>query len=128
VSEYQPEPTGQSGGIFMKKYAGIPGIVWVAGAVLLAYLIFRRSGTGGGATSTGGGGTSTTGNISVGPVSRALNVTANYNNAHTSTTIHPAHHKPMPPRHRVPNPQPRPPHKRPKRIAVKHKHIGEPED
>lgn len=63
----EPPPEGGGGGNFLtQKHFGLPGIVWIAGAALLAYfLFFRKSGGAAGPSSSGGGGTADTGTINL---------------------------------------------------------------
>ena len=126
MSEPYPEGGGApaSAGFMSKKFMGIPAIVWLIGAALLAYLYFRNSSkSSGGATSTGGGGTSTTGNISLatrGPVIDVISQYAQTQTSNRNTTTNNNH----PPRHRTHNPQPKPPHRKNKQThhtTVHHK-------
>lgn len=104
MSEPIPEGDGGGGSFLTRKFAGVPAIVWLLGATLLAYLYFRNK-SGGSASSTGGGGTPTTGDISVTPGTTTINVIRQYTGRM---------HKPSsnngspPPRHRTHNPQPKP--------------------
>lgn len=106
----EPMPEQQPGGGFMsRKFLGIPAIVWLLGAVFLAYLYFRNSNKASGASgmSSAGSGTSTTGNVQVTPgPGQTINVNTQYGPKAGG-----------PPRHRTPNPQPHPKHKPP---VVKH--------
>lgn len=117
------EPIPESGGggpaapsFMSKKFMGIPAIVWLIGAVLLAYLYFRRGS--GGASSSGGGGTSTTGDISIAPATTTLNVKGQYGPFTQSSTQTLTQSRQSPPRHRTPNPQPKPKVKHPVRKHV----------
>lgn len=104
MSEPMPEGEGGGGSFLTRKFAGIPAIVWLLGATLLAYLYFRNK-NGGSASSSGGGGTATTGDIAISPGTTTIDVRNHY-----SGRMHvPASNKGTPPpRHRTPNPQPRP--------------------
>ena len=75
VSETYPEQQPQQGTFLTKKYGGIPGVVWLAGAAVVAYFLFFRGKSSSGATSSGGGGTPTTGDISITPGTSTVNVT-----------------------------------------------------
>lgn len=72
-----PSQPPAQGGFFTQKYLGIPGVVWLAGAAVLAYFLFFRnkSSSGAGGTSTGGGGTSTTGDITLQPGTETIDLT-----------------------------------------------------
>lgn len=72
MSEPMPEGGAPGGGFMSKRFLGIPAVVWLIAAALLAYLYFRNqnsssSGSSGGASSASTGNTPTTGNISVKP-------------------------------------------------------------
>lgn len=110
-------PEGGGGENFLtKKFFGIPAIVWVLGAVLLAYLFFRsKSGSSGAASSSGGGGTSTTGNISLKPPTTTITVNQQYGKA--------LRHIAEAPKHRTPNPQPKPQPKPTKKVTQVTKHV-----
>jgi hypothetical protein len=58
-----PEAAPGGGNFMTKKVMGLPIIVWVGGAALLAYIYFRSrsSASAGSPSTTGGGGTATTG-------------------------------------------------------------------
>lgn len=91
MSEAAPEGGApqQGGGIMSRKFMGIPAIVWLAGAAILAYLYFRSkssSSTGTGATSTGGTGTSTTGDVAFSPAAETIDVQGQYGPNTTSGT------------------------------------------
>ena len=107
-----PAPPEQGGGNFLtRKYGGIPGIVWLAGAAVAAYFLFFRnkSSASGGASSSGGGGTSTTGDISLQPGTETIQVQPS-GNPTTVTNPAPAgddDENPGGPGHN-PNPQPSP--------------------
>lgn len=75
MSEAYPEQQPQQGNFLTKKYGGIPGVVWLAGAAVVAYFLFFRGKGSTGATSSGGGGASTTGDISITPGTSTVNVT-----------------------------------------------------
>ena len=114
MSEPMPEAGGgapAAGGFMTKKFMGIPAIVWILGAVLLAYLYFRHSSSSGSASSSGGGGTPTTGNISLSPGNTSVTVNSQYaqtqNSQHNTTS-----NNNQPPRHRTHNPQPQPHHRK----------------
>ena len=123
MSEQYPEGAPASAGFMTKKFMGIPAIVWLIGAALLAYLYFRNhSGSSGGATSTGGGGSSTTGNISLKSAGPTIDVVSQYAQTQTSNHNTTTNNNP-PPRHRTHNPQPKPPHRKNKQThhtTVKH--------
>lgn len=59
MSEMPPEPAQGGGGNFLtQKYMGIPGVVWLGGAAILAYfLFFRNKSSSSGTTPTETGGT-----------------------------------------------------------------------
>ena len=131
MSEPAPEGGGApaAGGFMTRKFLGIPAIFWLLGAVLLAYLYFRHSSgtsSGGGATSTGGGGTSTTGDITITPSPSNLTINSQYGpntlSSQQTTTTH------SPPRHRTPNPQPKPHRKPTRKVHQKSVITGERED
>lgn len=71
MSEMPPEPPPEGGGggnFLTQRYMGIPAVVWMAGAAILAYfLFFRNKGGSSSPSSSGGGGTSTTGDITFTP-------------------------------------------------------------
>jgi PASTA domain len=76
-----PDSMQGGGGLMGSRILGIPVLVWVAGAALIAYFIFSRSSSGssGGGTSTAGGSdTLTTGNTTV--ESGAVRVVVNAGN------------------------------------------------
>lgn len=105
---------GAGGGSFLtRRIAGLPAIVWVGGAALLAYLLFFRGArSGSGASSSGGGGTSSTGDVTFTPGSTSVTITGG-GTAHgpvaTGTTG-------------TPNPQPKPvPPPRTKVTSVSHR-------
>lgn len=105
---------GEGQNFFTKKFFGIPAIVWILGAVLLAYLFFRsKSGSSGTASTSGGGGTSTTGNISLKPPT--ITVIEQYGKS--------PRHVAEPPKHRTPNPQPKPQPKPAKKVTQTTKHL-----
>jgi len=90
MSEMPPEPgQPQQGNFLTRKYGGIPGVVWMAGAAVVAYFLFFRGkgGGGGGASSSGGGGTSTTGDISIQPGTETIDLTGE---GPTTTIANPA--------------------------------------
>jgi hypothetical protein len=72
----QPVAQEQGGGNFLThRYGGIPGVVWLAGAAVIAYfLFFRNKGSSTSPTSTGGGGTSTTGDITLQPGTETIDL------------------------------------------------------
>jgi LysM repeat protein len=111
MSEMAPEGgvPGQAGGnFFTRKYMGIPGIVWLAGAAILAYFLLRgKTGTSG-ATSTAGSGTSTTGNITLQPGTTTIKAQYGPNSSASTSGASHGTHNPQP------HPSPRPP--------VKHHH------
>lgn len=83
MSEPAPEPQpGQGGGggsFFSKKFLGIPAVIWLAGAAILAYLYFKNQSSssgssGSGATSSSGSGQSTTGDITFTPGTSTVEV------------------------------------------------------
>lgn len=79
MSEMPPEPAPQGGGggsFLTQKYMGLPGIVWLGGAAILAYFLFFRnkSSSSSSPSSSGGGGTSTTGNITFTPPATQVTV------------------------------------------------------
>lgn len=106
MSDMAPEPaTGGGGGNpLTKKFGGIPGYVILGGALIIGYLFLRGKSSSSSASpsSSGGGGTSTTGNITINPATTSINVQG------AQTPMQIVKHAP-PPRHRVPNPQPKPP-------------------
>jgi LysM repeat protein len=113
MSEMPPEGGGGGTGSFLqKKFLGIPAIVWLIGAAVLAYLYFRSQNSSS-STSTGSStpanvpqnansGTSTTGDTTFGPPTTNLTINSQYSQASNSTTGSP------PPRHATANPQPTP--------------------
>jgi LysM repeat protein len=120
-----PEPTAPSsgGGSFLTtKYMGIPGIVWLGGAAILAYFLFFRnkSSSSQGSSSSGGGGTSSTGDITFTPPANRIQVgipTANgqaapVNTTSGSTSTEPGNNQGLNPGQAnpvgTPNPQPTP--------------------
>jgi LysM repeat protein len=85
------DPNASQGNFLTRKYAGIPGFVWMAGAAVLAYFLFFRnssSSSGTGASSSGGGGTSTTGDITLTPGTETLDVQGSQ--APSTTVANPA--------------------------------------
>jgi LysM repeat protein len=61
VPEPQPQEGGGGGNFMTRKYFGLPGIVWLGGAAVLAYFLFFRnssssSGTASGTTPSGSSG------------------------------------------------------------------------
>jgi LysM repeat protein len=121
MSEPAPEPGGGTGSFFQKKFLGIPAIVWLGGAAILAYLYFRSqsgsssSGTTATTPSNANSGTATTGDTTF-PANASTNLTINSQYAQsgtsTSTSGTPA------PRHATPNPQPTPKTKAPTKKAT----------
>jgi LysM repeat protein len=74
MAEMSPEvPPPEGGGSFLtQRFYGIPAIVWLGGAAILAYFLFFRNKSGAASpSSSGGGGTSTTGDITFTPPSTA---------------------------------------------------------
>jgi LysM repeat protein len=117
-----PEGGGGGGSFLQKKFLGIPAIVWMAGAALLAYMYFRSHSSG----STGSGvtpnnannGTATTGDTTFpnNPTNITINSQYHQSGSASSTSGSP------PPRHTTPNPQPTPKTKPPVKkhaVAVK---------
>lgn len=114
MSEPAPEPQGgqpQGGSFMSRRFLGIPAVVWLIGAALLAYLYFRNqsSSSTGGATSTAGSGQSTTGDITFTPGTSTVEVagtnTPSTNNTQQNTqqtTNNSATPNPQP----TPNPKP----------------------
>lgn len=91
MSEPMPESGGGAPGGFMsRRFMGIPAIVWLAGAAILAYLYFRNKNssgnTSGGASSGSTGDTSTTGNISLKPSTETIDITGLQQNPNTTET------------------------------------------
>lgn len=105
MSEPMPEPTG-AGNILTRKYAGVPGYVWLAGALIIGYLFLRnRSGTSSTpANSTPSNAQSTFGNVTL-PSQGAI--TVNFTNPTKKTVTKP---KPKPPPKKPINVH-KPPHK-----------------
>lgn len=75
MSETMPEQTtqdsGGGGNFFTKKYMGIPGIVWLGGAAILAYFLFFRnssSSSSSGTSGTSGTTSGSSGTINVNPL------------------------------------------------------------
>jgi len=111
-----PEGQPASVGFFSRKFMGIPAIVWLAGAALLAYMYFRhQSSTGAGGTSTGGGGSAATGDITLQPSPTSITVQGQYGPNTTGPVSNVGN---PPPRHGTGNPQPKPPPKPPKKKHV----------
>lgn len=104
MSEMAPEPPAGGGtNPLTMKFMGMPGWVFLVGAIVVGYLFLHgKSKTGTGATSTGGGGTSTTGNITINPGTTSITVQGE----NTPSNIVGSG---APPRHHVHNPQPKPP-------------------
>ena len=79
---------GAGGNIFTNRIMGVPGIVWLIGAGVLAYFIFfRNKGQSAGSPSTsGGGGTITTGNTQIQKGAVTVNVSQPQTSTETSTS------------------------------------------
>lgn len=110
-----PQQAPAQGGFFTQKYLGIPGVVWLAGAAILAYFLFFRnkaSGGGAGGTSTGGGGTSTTGDIQLQPGTETIDLTGTTAATGTGVTNTAPDtdvvNNPPPPGNPIPQPTPNP--------------------
>jgi LysM domain len=110
MSEMPPEGGG-TGSFLQKKFLGIPAIVWLGGAAILAYLYFRSQSGSSGSSSSGtsantpqnaNSGTATTGDTTFGAPTTNLTINSQYSQTSSSTTGVPA------PRHTTPNPQPTP--------------------
>lgn len=116
MSEMSPDPGGSGGGFMQKKFLGIPAIVWLIGAAVIAFMYFRsQNGSSSGSTAPGAttnSGTATTGNTTFGAPTTNLTITSQYSQASNSNTGVPA------PRHATPNPQPTPKTKAPVKKAV----------
>lgn len=81
-------PEGEQGGnIFTNRILGIPGVVWLIGAGVLAYFVFfRNRGQSAGSPSTsGGGGTITTGNTRIEKGAVTVNVSQPQTSSETET-------------------------------------------
>jgi LysM repeat protein len=113
-----PPEQGGGGNFFTQKYMGIPGIVWLGGAAILAYFLFFRkssssSGSGSGASNTGTGGTS--GNVTFNQSPSSGFGSGNWSPVNTSegsTASNPANNGLNPGQPQVSgaiNPQPTPP-------------------
>lgn len=78
---------GSTGGNFLtKKFAGMPGWLILAGAALLAYLIFRsKSSSTSGSSTTSGTAPQTTGDISIGPNTPNITINAPYTATQSAT-------------------------------------------
>lgn len=116
MSEPYPDPQAQQGNFLTRKYGGIPGVVWLAGAAVIAYFLFFRgkSSSANAPSSSGGGGTSTTGDISLQPGTETIDLTGSGSDTTISNpapAINPGG-LPQPPsgptQTGTPNPQPSP--------------------
>jgi hypothetical protein len=118
MSEPAPEGGSPGGGFMSAKFLGVPAIVWLLGAAVLAYFYFKSSSSSSSSTGSSSGqpnqpqatnsGTQTAGAITVSPGTTNFNITSQYAQTQTaSNTGAPA------PRHRTPNPQPTPKPKKP---------------
>lgn len=67
MADTAPDAGGGGGSFLTRKYMGIPAIVWVGGAALLAYMLFFRNSSGSSGSGTSSSGTATTGNITFSP-------------------------------------------------------------
>lgn len=122
MSEPPPEQTPEGQNFFTRKFAGIPGWVFLVGGGLVAYFLFFRnssSSSGTGASSSGGGGTSTTGDIQLQPGTETIDLSGT---SSPTTTANPApvntqsggtapeedNDPGQPAQHGTPNPQPTP--------------------
>lgn len=87
-----PDEGGQpgAGNIFTNRIMGVPGIVWLIGAGVLAYFVFFRnkSQSAGSPSTSGGGGTISTGNtrIDKGAVTVTVQQNPNASQSETSTS------------------------------------------
>ena len=88
-----------AGNIFTNRILGIPGVVWLIGAGVLAYFIFfRNRGQSAGSPSTsGGGGTITTGNTTIEKGAVTVNVSQPQSSTETETTNNQGQPGPKPP-------------------------------
>lgn len=117
MSEPMPEPVG-GGNILTRKYAGVPGFVWLAGAILIGYLFLRNRGSSSSNTSGTPAQSGTTfGNVTL-PSQGAI--TVNFTNPTKKPVTKPK-----------PKPKPKPPinvHKPPHKPKTKTTSGKEPED
>lgn len=113
----EPAPV-QQGNFLTRKYGGIPGIAWLAGAAVLAYFLFFRnssSSSSNAPSSSGGGGTSTTGDITLQPGTETIDLsgTTSGNTVSNPAPVPAPDGNPLPPsgpaQTGTPNPQPVPP-------------------
>jgi len=119
MSEPMPEEAPSGGGNFLtQKYFGMPGIVWLGGAALLAYFLFFRKGSSSSSGSSGSSGTSsgeTSGAVTFNQGTGQGGYTNNYapvNTTEGSTASNPANNGINPGQPQVSgaiNPQPTPP-------------------
>ena len=67
MSEPMPEPApAEGGGNFLtQRYMGIPAVVWIGGAAVLAYLLFFRNKSSAATGSTANSGTETSGTVTL---------------------------------------------------------------
>lgn len=113
MSEPAPEPQGggaPGGGFMSKKFLGIPAVVWLIGAAILAYLYFRNSSSSGssgtGASSSAGSGQSTTGDITFTPGTSTVEVQGNTNPSTQQNTTQTTNNSGTPNPQPTPNPKP----------------------
>lgn len=97
MSEMPPE-AGPGAGGGLPRPLGIPVLVWVAAAAVIAYLVFFRGKgqSAGSPTTTGGGGTITTGDTTIDRGAVTVSVTQK-GPAETSTTTNEDQDQPQPP-------------------------------
>lgn len=115
MAEMAPEQGGEPGGgnFLTRRFGGIPGWLILAGAGVIAYLVFfRNKSSSGSASSSGGGGTSTTGDIQLQPGTETIDLSGT--SSPTTSIANPAPVEPedndvgQPSQTGTPNPQPTP--------------------
>jgi hypothetical protein len=147
MSEQPTAPAAGGGNMLTRKYAGIPGYFWLAGAALVVYLLLRsRSSSSSGATGAGNtpnsnNGTATdSGSTTINPPNVFINAGTSsvpkmqtkrhrWQPGNTNPSATPTQSTPPssgssnptnptpPPQHHTHNPQPTPPHK-PKHVTT----------
>jgi hypothetical protein len=102
MSEMAPESGGGGGNLFTGRIMGIPGVVWLLGAGVLAYFIFFRKGSAGaGGSTSGGGGTIDTSGTQTTLQKGAIAVTVSQTDNNPATAKNPQPTPKPPPRKRT---------------------------
>jgi LysM repeat protein len=132
MSEQPTMPAG-GGNMLTRKYAGVPGYLWLAGAALIMYLIIRSrsssstSGTSGNTPNTNNGTATDSGTTTINPPNVTINAgsrggnTMQQHNQNKQRQATPPPPPPPPPQHGTPNPQPTPPPPPPKTVTTSKK-------